>query len=226
MQIDARGKTCPQPVIMAMKALGELAESDASESLEVLVSEQVAVENLSRLAASRGATVSVEERDGCWRVLFSAAAAGGEAEAVGPGAEPAAAEDPACPASAAAGVDAAVAAPTAEAAGATVLVGRNTLGSGNDELGAVLMRGVLYALSQRSEVPRRIIFFNSGAYLTSADSDSLEDIHELERRGAEVLTCGTCLDYLGIKDQLAVGGVTNLYAITEAMMELGKVITL
>ena len=88
------------------------------------------------------------------------------------------------------------------------------------------MKGVLYALSQRDEVPRRIIFFNSGAYLTSEGSDALEDIRELERRGTEILTCGTCLDYLGIKERLAVGGVTNLYLITEALMEPGKVVTL
>ena len=226
MQIDARGKTCPQPVVMAMKALSALAGSGAAEPLEVLVSERVAVENLSRLAASRGTAASVEEKDGCWRVLFSADAAGGEAGTGGSDVEPGTAGNPACPAPAVADADAAAAAPTAETPGATVLVGRNTLGSGSDELGAVLMRGVLYALSQRGEVPRRVIFFNSGAYLTSAGSDVLEDIRELERRGTEVLTCGTCLDYLGIKDQLAVGGVTNLYALTEAMMEPGKVITL
>ena len=48
----------------------------------------------------------------------------------------------------------------------------------------------------------------------------------LERRGTEVLTCGTCLDYLDIRDKLAVGGVTNLYAIAQALMGPGRAVTL
>ena len=54
----------------------------------------------------------------------------------------------------------------------------------------------------------------------------LDDIRELERRGCEVLTCGTCLDFHGIKDRLAVGGVTNLYAISEIALGPDKVVTL
>lgn len=237
MQIDARGKTCPQPVVMAIKALRQLGEKSAAdggagaaEELEVLVDERVAVENLGRLAASRGVTAAVTDEAGFWRVAFppEAAAAEGPASAAGASAP--------APGSAAANGDALPAGIVCPAPAGTealppelpptVVIGRNVLGRGNDELGAVLMKGVLYALSQRDEVPRRIIFFNSGAYLTSEGSDALEDIRELERRGTEILTCGTCLDYLGIKERLAVGGVTNLYLITEALMEPGKVVTL
>lgn len=228
MQVDARGKTCPQPVIMTMKALRELAQADGGDALGVLVDERVAVENLMRLAASRGCVASVEERDGYWLVSFPPEAATAEAsEPIALAAERTSVapvdEDDVPPA----GI--ACPAPTAHAAAgspATVLVGRSVLGRGDDELGAVLMRGVLYAMSQRDEVPRRMIFYNSGAYLTGAGSASLEDIRELERRGTEVLTCGTCLDYLGIKDELAVGGITNLYVITEAMLESGHVVML
>lgn len=228
MQIDARGKTCPQPVVMAMKALRQLGEKatggqTAAEPLEVLVDEQVAVENLGRLAASRGVATAVTDEGGYWRVAFPPEAATADTPAQAPAGlavdGEALPDDVVCPTPAGALTLPPEPAPT-------VLIGRSTLGRGNDELGAILMKGVLYAMSQRDEVPRKIIFFNSGAYLTSEGSEALEDIRELERRGTEILTCGTCLDYLGIKEKLAVGGVTNLYFITEAMMEPGKVITL
>ena len=60
-----------------------------------------------------------------------------------------------------------------------------------------------------------MLFYNGGAHLTCEGSESLEDIKELESRGTKILTCGTCLDFYGIKDKLAVGEVTNLYAIAE-----------
>ena len=52
----------------------------------------------------------------------------------------------------------------------------------------------------------------------------LEDIKELSERGVEILTCGTCLDFYGIKEKLAVGGVTNMYSIAEKMFQAGKVV--
>ena len=62
-----------------------------------------------------------------------------------------------------------------------------------------------------------MLFFNSGAHLTCEGSVSLDDIRELEKRGTKILTCGTCLDYYGIRDKLGVGGVTNLYVIAETI---------
>ena len=44
------------------------------------------------------------------------------------------------------------------------------------------------------------------------------------RAGCEILTCGTCLDHYGIKDQLAVGEVTNMYVIVEKMEQAVRVV--
>lgn len=213
-ELNCFGETCPKPVIRALKALGDPA---AAGSVRVLVDNEVAVENLRRLAASKGAQAHVACREGGWAVEITGAplpaAPGGESAGAG------LPEGIVCPA------PAPVSPPAAEEA-PTVLVGANVLGRGNDELGGVLMRGVLFAMAERAEVPRRLIFYNSGARLTCEGSPALDDIRALAERGCEVLTCGTCLDYLGLKDALAVGGVTNLYAITEAMLGAGKVVTL
>lgn len=221
IELNAFGETCPKPVIRAMKAL---ADPVAEGTVRVLVDNQVAVENLKRLGLSKQAAMTVEEVPGGWAVTLSGVSAPDAADQKAAlDAPKAVAETPqdteARPGVAADG-DTKVDSTT------TVLIGSNVLGRGNDELGGVLMRGVIYALAEGAEVPRRLICYNSGAYLTSEGAPTLDDIRALERRGTEVLTCGTCLDYLGIRDKLAVGGVTNLYAIAQALMGPGRAVTL
>lgn len=217
--IDAFGETCPKPVIRAMKAL---AEPGADGGVRVLVDNTVAVENLKRLAASRQGSAEVAEVEGGWAVTVS----GVPAELAGnpQGTDAALAEAGiACPVPG--DGDAAAPAPAARRQ-VTVFVGSSTFGQGAEELGRILIKGLVYAFSQADEVPHRIVFFNDGARLTCEGSEMLDDIRELERRGCEVLTCGTCLDFHGIKDRLAVGGVTNLYAISEIALGPDKVVTL
>ena len=55
-------------------------------------------------------------------------------------------------------------------------------------------------------------------------SESLEDLKVLEEQGVEIMTCGTCLDYYGIRDRLAIGGVTNMYSIVETLQNAMSVI--
>ena len=104
------------------------------------------------------------------------------------------------------------------ATGASVIaVDTDTMGRGDEKLGHILMKGLIYALAHGESVPKKMIFFNGGAPLTCEGSESLEDIKELESRGTQILTCGTCLDFYGIREKLAVGGVTNLYEIAKVM---------
>ena len=228
--IDAFGETCPKPVIRAMKAL---AEPGADGSVRVLVDNTVAVENLKRLAASKQGSAEVAEVEGGWAVtvsgvlftLWHGSLSGVPAELAGnlQGTDAALAEAGiACPVP---GDGDAAPAPAARRQ-VTVFVGSSTFGQGAEELGRILIKGLVYAFSQADEVPHRIVFFNDGARLTCEGSEMLDDIRELERRGCEVLTCGTCLEFHGIKDRLAVGGVTNLYAISEIALGPDKVVTL
>ena len=98
------------------------------------------------------------------------------------------------------------------------------MGTGNDELGKVLIKGFIYAVTQLDTLPKKMLFYNGGATLTTEGSDSIEDLKSLEAQGVEILTCGTCLDYYHLKDKLVVGGVTNMYSIVESMAEAGKII--
>ncbi|MFR1512534.1 MAG: sulfurtransferase-like selenium metabolism protein YedF [Coprococcus sp.] len=105
-----------------------------------------------------------------------------------------------------------------------VVISSSYMGSGDDELGAVLMKGFIYALSQQDELPKTILFYNGGAKLTCEEAPTLEDLMSLEANGVEILTCGTCLNHYGLTEKLKVGGVTNMYVITEKMMQADLIV--
>ena len=98
------------------------------------------------------------------------------------------------------------------------------MGRGSEELGRTLMKGFLFAVGQLPQLPKTILFYNGGAHLTVEGSPVLEDLKKLEAQGVEILTCGTCLNYYGITEKLAVGGVTNMYVIAEKMLNAGNVV--
>jgi selenium metabolism protein YedF len=79
-------------------------------------------------------------------------------------------------------------------------------------------------LTQQEHLPSCILFYNGGAHLTCEDSPALEDLKELEAQGVEILTCGTCLNYYGLTEKLAVGSVTNMYVIAEKLTQASSVI--
>ncbi|MGB4304410.1 MAG: DsrE family protein, partial [Syntrophomonadaceae bacterium] len=73
---------------------------------------------------------------------------------------------------------------------------------------------------------KNIIFMNSGVFLTTEGSEVLEILQSLSQEGVEILSCGTCLDFYGLKDKLAVGDVTNMYTATDILSRAGRSITL
>ncbi len=68
-----------------------------------------------------------------------------------------------------------------------------------------------------------MIFYNSGVLLAT-EGPQLEDLKALSESGTEILACGTCLEFYGIKDKLAVGTVSNMYTIVEKLSGAAKVI--
>lgn len=114
-----------------------------------------------------------------------------------------------------------------ELTGDTVfLITQNALGHGSNELGGVLIKSFFYALLEKEPLPRTILFINSGVYLTTKNSPVIDHLTALEEKGVQLLSCGTCLDYYGLKDQLLLGGITNMYTIIEEMSQAAKAITL
>ena len=201
VKVNAMGDQCPIPVIKTRNAINELKEAAV---IEVEVDNEVAVQNVTRFAASKNFKVKAEKIEEKHFKITINAAPGGDTTAD-------AADEPVnC------GVD--------RRGDTIVVVNSATMGIGNDELGKVLIKGFLYAVSQLEELPKTILFYNGGATLTTEGSASLEDLKSMEAQGVTIKTCGTCLDYYGLKDKLAVGTVTNMYDIVETMDKAAHII--
>ena len=206
--VDARGMACPLPVVNAKKASEEMKEGGV---LTVLVDNEIAVQNLTKFGTSKGYQVSSEKKaEKDFAVTFQI---------------PAGAVFPAAPSSSTpASQDSISCQPDAKKNGMVVVLSANTMGNGEEQLGKILMKSFLFALTKQDQLPETILCYNSGAYLTCEDSESLEDLKTLEAEGVKILTCGTCLDFYGLKEKLTVGGVTNMYEIVEIMEHAGSII--
>lgn len=207
--VNAMGDACPIPVIKTKKALQEL--SGAGE-IEVLVDNETAVRNVTKMAETSGASVTQEKLgEGRYRVLVTV----GEGGADNAGME--AVSDDSLE-SCSCGEQESVQGDT------IVVVSSDKMGEGDEELGHILMKSFLFAVTQLDQLPAKMVFYNGGAKLTVEGSAALEDLKSLAEQGVEIMTCGTCLDFYGLKDKLAVGTVTNMYSIVETMQQAGRVI--
>lgn len=192
--VDARGMACPLPVVNAKKAAEEMKTGD---TLVVLVDNEIAVQNLTRFAEHKGyGVVSEKKTEKEYAVtmkIAAEAAAAAEAE-----------EEIVCHTD-------------IIKKGLTVVLSADVMGSGEEKLGKSLMKAFVFALTKQDNLPETVLCYNKGAFLSCEDADTLEDLKTLEAEGVNILTCGTCLDFYGIKEKLAVGSVTNMYEIVEKM---------
>lgn len=214
-QLDERGKQCPMPVIEAKQALEN---AEPGEMIEVIVDNEIAVQNLTKMAKHKqlkSASQKKGERE--FSVVIEAGEKGREtAETVQ--AEPVQKEQ------LEAEPEVTACAPDGKTKGLIVVLSSDQMGSGDEVLGKLLMKGFVYALSHQEQLPEKVLMYNSGAFLSCEGSDSLEDFRELEAQGVEILTCGTCLNHYHLEDKLQVGGVTNMYDITESLLQAKQII--
>jgi selenium metabolism protein YedF len=103
-------------------------------------------------------------------------------------------------------------------------INSHLLGIGDEALGAILMRTFLKTLLDLPVKPHRLIFIISGVRLASEGSEVLETLKKLSEEGIELLSCGTCLDFYGLKDKLKVGVVSNMYDIAQSLLEADRLI--
>ncbi len=199
--IDAMGKACPMPVIMAKK------EIEANhDSFIITVDNAIAVENLKKLAASQNYDAVVSGSGERFEVRF-----------ITDGREIPETEMNVMPDGSAA----------IRGTGKwVVFMGKDYIGEGDYELGNALVKMFFYTLSQADDVPESILFMNSGVKLPALDEQVVAHLQALEDRGVKILVCGTCLDYYKLKDNLKIGEISNMYEITEKMLSASKVIAL
>ncbi|OEG62741.1 MAG: SirA family protein [Halanaerobium sp. MDAL1] len=181
-EIDAKGLACPKPVVLAKKAI------TSNQKVLVIVDNQTAVSNLTKLGKKMGAEVSVvEESETEFRVMFkkskSSDSENTESDAENNGAK-------------------------------IYLISADTMGDGERELGQILIKGFISTIKELDPLPKRIIFLNSGVKLATKE-DIIFYLKELEELGVEIFFCGTCVDYYGLQEEIKVGEISNMFEIAD-----------
>jgi selenium metabolism protein YedF len=194
--VDARGQACPQPVIMARQALAD------HNRIVVYVDNDAARENVRRLGAKLGCEVTIDRQPG--GVFHVHLSRSGDKPLVDG--------------------DGAAVCQAVNAHDYIVVLSGEAMGKGNDELGAVLIKAFIHTLLQMETLPGRMLFYNTGVNLAVQDSPVLEDLKQLSDAGVEILVCGTCLNFFGLTDKLAVGSVTNMYEIATGMAAATRIL--
>jgi selenium metabolism protein YedF len=107
-----------------------------------------------------------------------------------------------------------------------VCITSDLFGVGDKELGKILMKSFLNTLWGHEPRPAKLLFHNRGVMLTTEGSDVLETLELLEKEGVEILSCGTCLAFYGIKDKLRVGRITTMPETVDILLTAGTVINI
>ncbi len=198
--IDARGKPCPKPVMMAKKALEK-----TDGNFRILLDSRVSVENVRKFLESRGCSVSTtEETQGTFILVCSQPSETTE-ETVN--------------------VDHTDLKPNSGSKKISVLVTSNVLGSSDEELGEVLMKSFLSTLASSDVNRGTIALMNGGVLLVTPENSASESLRALETKGWRVLVCGTCTNHYGITDRIAAGSISNMFEITESLLEADNTLT-
>lgn len=195
--VDALDEACPLPVVKAKKAIQSL---KGSGRVCIYVDNEIAVQNLTKMAYHKGYTVKSEQvAPQKYQVIMTVGKIPVEKESLPKIYHP------------------------GKNSKKMLVLSSETMGQGDDALGRMLMKGFIFALTQQDELPATILLYNSGAKLTCSE-DFAEDFQVLESKGVEILTCGTCLSHYQLTDKLKAGSVSNMYTIVEKMLEAEVVI--
>ena len=212
--IDAMGLPCPIPVVRAKKAL----EQPGVDGVLIKVDNYTSVQNLEKMAHGLGYEFDVEKiSESEFDVALIKLGTQGDGSVVFP-------DDKNCAEEAPYSRNTTEPSPCVPVS-LVVAIGSDVMGNGSDELGRVLMKSFIYSLTELESLPKAMLFFNSGAFLTASDSGALGDLQSLVDNGTRVLTCGACVDYYKLPSP-AVGEITNMFEIVNTMSEAIRLINL
>ena len=194
--LDCTKLECPMPVIKAKQEL----EKEGEMLLDVIVDNEIAVQNLTKLANSMGYKSSSKKQDEnfCVNIEKNANTSVNQDKSNLKIVEER----------------------------QTILIKTSFLGVGDDSLGSTLMKGFIFTLTQSKPLPKKVMFLNSGVKLTTENEETVKNLQILEKEGTELVSCGTCLDFYNLKDKLKVGSVGNMYDIVDSLNQSSNKLTI
>lgn len=198
VKVNAIGDNCPIPVVKAKKAIDGLT---GTAIVEISVDNEIAVQNVTKMVTQKNLESICEKVSENHYVIKVQCGEIVENEVV---------EE--------------VVTTNEKEEKIVVVLSSDKMGEGDDELGKVLIKGFIYAITQLDKLPKAVLLYNGGVKLSSEGSDSIEDLKVLEEQGVEILSCGTCLNFYNLQDKLQVGKVTNMYSIVEELAGATNVI--
>jgi selenium metabolism protein YedF len=199
--IDTKGQKCPVPIIETRKALRA---SNPGESFIVLTDNKTAFSNISKFLDDNKIKFSATEDKGTWSFSITNEAGNNittKAEEY-------------CETSY----------PDVTAGNYAIVISSETMGQGDDDLGRRLMKSFFIALSCLDSLPSSVVFYNSGVKLAVTDSEIIEILHELEKKGVEILICGTCVEHFKLGGMIKVGSISDMFIITQKLSRTGNII--
>lgn len=216
-KIDARGRSCPQPVMMT-KVHVEKGETE----IEVFLDNAISASNVQRYLEKNGYAVRIFDEEGAIIIRASvrsevSLSTDAPPSPSGDTSVSAASDIPRAPQSAE---------KAAVPARCALLITRKGIGGDDALLGEVLMKGFLGTISQMSPLPSVIALMNEGVHLAMKHTASLDHLSLLEKKGVRILVCGTCTNHFGITSDIGAGVISNMFEITESLLAAGKTLSL
>ena len=202
IKVNAIGDACPIPVVKTKNAIRELGGSGV---VEVSVDNEIAVQNLLKMAKQKEYEAEFEKNSNT-EYIVTINVNGGEVSDTKPVTKTTVKSD------------------EIKLKETIVVIDSDKMGDGDEEFSKTLLKGFIYALSSQDIPPAKILFYNTGVRLTTEGSASIEDLKVLEKAGAKIYSCGACLNNYGLTEKLSVGEVTNMYDIVSYLMEADLVI--
>ena len=198
VKVNAIGENCPIPLVKAKKAIEGLTESAI---VEISVDNEIAVQNVTKMVNQKNLEFTTEKITESHYIIKVKCGEIVEEEVINE-----------------------VVSTVEKEEKMVVVISSDKMGEGHDELGKVLIKGFIYAITQLEKLPKAVLLYNGGVKLSSEGSDSIEDLKLLEEKGVEILSCGTCLNFYDLTDKLQVGNVTNMYTIVEELSSATNII--
>ncbi len=200
--LDARGLACPAPVLMTKDTV----EKDKLDTVEVIVDNEAAKENVSRFLGAQQFSVTTAEEGNDYKICAQR-----QGYMMGTISKP---EDSPQPKA------------SDQKQKIMVLIATDRMGIGDDELGKKLIISFIKTIKEMGAELWRMVFVNNGVKLTIDGSPVLEDLVAYENDGLTVLVCGTCLTHFGLLEAKKIGETTNMLDIVTAMQLADKVINI